>query len=64
MSTYEAALNKREKEVEWSKDCCDKYDYLIAVSCGVLGGLVDIFFVGSATTKVSELSALGKCQIK
>ena len=25
---------------------CDKYDYIIAASCGVLAGLVDVFFVG------------------
>lgn len=25
---------------------CDKYDYLIATGCGVVAGLVDIFFVG------------------
>lgn len=26
---------------------CDKYDYLIAVGCGAIGGLVDIFLVGA-----------------
>ena len=25
---------------------CDKYDYLTAVGCGVIAGLVDSFFVG------------------
>jgi len=25
---------------------CDKYDYLIAGTCGVIGGLIDILFVG------------------
>jgi len=28
-------------------DKCDKYDYLTAVSCGVLSGCIDIFLVGS-----------------
>lgn len=28
-------------------DKCDKYDYLIAVGCGAIAGLVDIFMVGS-----------------
>lgn len=28
-------------------DKCDKYDYLIAVACGAVAGLVDIFFVGT-----------------
>lgn len=25
---------------------CDKYDYMIAGTCGVIGGLIDVFFVG------------------
>lgn len=28
-------------------DNCDKYDYLTAVACGSIGGLVDIFLVGA-----------------
>lgn len=28
-------------------DKCDKYDYLIAVGCGVIAGLFDVFFVGT-----------------
>lgn len=28
-------------------DKCDKYDYLMAVGCGVIGGIIDIFLVGS-----------------
>lgn len=26
---------------------CDKYDYITAVACGAIGGLIDIFLVGS-----------------
>lgn len=26
---------------------CDKYDYMIAATCGLLGGLIDILFVGA-----------------
>lgn len=26
---------------------CDKYDYMIAVSCGAIGGIIDIFLVGA-----------------
>lgn len=26
---------------------CDKYDFLIAVGCGAIGGIIDIFLVGS-----------------
>ena len=41
------------KETEQNKrallreDKCDKYDYLSAVACGAVGGLVDIFLVGT-----------------
>ena len=28
-------------------DKCDKYDYLIATGCGAIGGLIDIFLVGT-----------------
>lgn len=31
---------------------CDKYDYLIAGTCGAIGGLIDIFFVGTPKTGV------------
>lgn len=29
------------------KDKCDKYDYLVSAVCGVIGGLMDIFLVGT-----------------
>lgn len=29
------------------KDKCDKYDYLTAVACGAIGGMIDIFLVGA-----------------
>ncbi|SFK67405.1 hypothetical protein SAMN05216390_102361 [Lachnospiraceae bacterium KH1T2] len=49
-------LNKEEsRRLITSGDKCDKYDYLIAVVCGAIGGMVDIFLVGSP-----ENSALGK----
>lgn len=32
---------------EFYHDKCDKYDYLIAVGCGVIAGMIDIFLVGS-----------------
>lgn len=59
MSKYEATLDVRAKEKEWETAKCDKYDYMIAVSCGAMAGLIDIFFVGSAVTKVADLSKLG-----
>lgn len=35
------------KELLLYHDECDKYDYLIAVGCGVVGGFIDIFLVGT-----------------
>lgn len=34
------------------KDKCDKYDYLAAVGCGVIGGMIDIFLIGLPTNSV------------
>jgi hypothetical protein len=40
-------LDKRIKDEFTIKNAqCDKYDYLIAGTCGVIGGLIDVFFVG------------------
>jgi hypothetical protein len=40
-------LEKRIKdEFSLKKANCDKYDYMIAGTCGVIGGLIDVFFVG------------------
>lgn len=52
-------LEKRIKEEFTIKNAqCDKYDYLIAGTCGVIGGLIDIFFVGmpgeGSLTKVAD----------
>lgn len=35
-------------------DKCDKYDYLMAVGCGVIGGVIDIFLVGSPGNSALE----------
>lgn len=35
-----------------SNDKCDKYDYLISVACGAIGGMIDIFLVGSPGNSV------------
>lgn len=41
------ALEKRIKEEFSIKGAnCDKYDYMIAGTCGLIGGLIDVFFVG------------------
>lgn len=55
--TQRVELEKRIKEDFTLKNAnCDKYDYMIAGSCGVIGGLIDVFFVG----KPGENKFLGK----
>lgn len=50
------ALEKRIKdEFSLKAAACDKYDYMIAGTCGLIGGLVDVLFVG-----VPGKGALGK----
>lgn len=39
--------NEENRALIQLDDKCDKYDYLIAVACGILGGIVDIFLVGT-----------------
>jgi hypothetical protein len=71
MSTYELSLDKQAQVMEWSKVKCDKYDYMIAVFCGIAAGIVDALFVnapgqgklGSLTDKgaddmVSKIAAM------
>ena len=38
---------EQNKNLLLLRDKCDRYDYLVAVGCGVIGGMVDIFMVGS-----------------
>ncbi len=35
-----------------TEDKCDKYDYLVAVACGAIGGMIDIFLVGAPDDSV------------
>lgn len=45
--SQKVALQKRIKEEFSLKNAnCDQYDYMIAGTCGVIGGLVDVLFVG------------------
>lgn len=45
--TQRIKLEKRIKnEFTLRTANCDKYDYMIAGTCGVIGGLIDVFFVG------------------
>ena len=47
MSSYELALDRRAKEIEWGNDTCDQYDYRIAAFCGLAAGVIDALFVGA-----------------
>ncbi len=41
-------LEKRIREEFHIKGAkCDKYDYMVAGTCGLIGGLLDVFFVGT-----------------
>lgn len=42
-----AMRNDKSLKSLFYHDKCDKYDYLIAVGCGAVAGLVDVFLVGS-----------------
>ena len=45
---YHLVENTAENQILiQSKDKCDKYDYLVAVACGAVGGLIDVFLVGA-----------------
>ena len=43
-----------DKNLDLNRVKCDKYDYMIAASCGVLAGLVDAFFVGAPGQSVLQ----------
>lgn len=42
-----AVHRKKDLRPYFYHDKCDKYDYLIAVGCGAIAGMIDIFLVGS-----------------
>lgn len=44
---YPMLVNSKENRELFYNDDCDKYDYLAAVACGAIGGMVDIFLVGT-----------------
>ena len=47
MSDIESIYYDKNLKSVFYHDKCDKYDYLIAVGCGAIAGMIDIFFVGS-----------------
>ena len=51
---YEGLIknNKEDQELLLKKDKCDKYDYLAAVGCGIIGGLMDVFLIGAPQNSI------------
>lgn len=49
MSDVNIAILRNDKNLKplFYHDKCDKYDYLIAVGCGAIAGMIDIFLVGA-----------------
>lgn len=49
MSELSISTIRQEKDLKsyFYHDKCDQYDYLAAVACGAIAGMVDIFLVGS-----------------
>ena len=47
MNSIVSIRNEKDIKPYFYHDKCDKYDYLIAVGCGALAGIIDIFLVGS-----------------
>lgn len=47
MSNIVSIHNDKDLKPYFYHDKCDKYDYLIAVGCGAIAGIIDIFLVGS-----------------
>ena len=47
MYTQLIADSKENREMLQKYDKCDKYDYIAAVGCGAIGGIIDIFLVGA-----------------
>lgn len=49
MSELSIRTIRQDKDIKpyFYHDKCDKYDYLIAVGCGAIAGIVDVFLVGS-----------------
>jgi len=47
LSQQKEIYKRIQNEFTYKNAKCDKYDYLIAGTCGVIGGLIDILFVGA-----------------
>ncbi len=48
----QSLFSDEERILIQNSEKCDRYDHLTAVACGVIGGLIDIFFVGTPNSSV------------
>lgn len=56
-SSQRRTLEKRIKEEFFFKKAnCDQYDYMIAGTCGLIGGMIDVFFAGWLTKLTDDLT--------
>jgi len=56
-SDKQIIANRLNNDYKMKKANCDKYDYMIASFCGVVSGLIDVFFVGMpGDSKLSKWS--------
>lgn len=44
--------SSENRELFQREDKCDKFDYITAVACGAIGGMIDVFLVGSPKDSV------------
>lgn len=52
LSMYELLNKRTDIKPLLYHDKCDKYDYLIAIGCGAIAGLIDIIFVGDPQNSI------------
>lgn len=45
--TNQIDASETNRKLLQNEDKCDKYDYIAAVACGAIGGMIDIFLVGA-----------------
>lgn len=54
LNDHDGIPRQKDPKAYFYHDTCDKYDYLVAVGCGAVAGLVDIFLVGSPADSVLQ----------
>jgi hypothetical protein len=56
-SQRSAVAQRIEEDLSFRNPQCDRYDYALAAACGLVGGVIDVTFVGApGTGSLGELS--------